>query len=380
MPFFSLQDNTFPFLTLTNHQTPTTWDYGIFYQMQLFSRFLRVSIYNVQYWSMIESAKTVSLPSSWNKQHCVPYTAAMCQVVNDADMLLFPTNVVDMPSDWSMLELPKSFANSNLNMSCTTGDANRQLVANDHRYEVSLCDLIDGNLEFVYDVDDGLLFWRKNEYSDLQLIMTSIFALYLFTKICEQFLILLTKSSERPQFEHGTCTLPFVLACYYAFIQILDKTYLLTDEENFMQVVIVSYILIFNLLNILSYWTATQLSDTGYVSIASTTLCLFLLTSHMHSTYDTPFQQLLNFIFGTRMILKIFNYIRIHSQYTDTQKTMLIMKLLHIFVDMFVFLCLHIKIGPVVAQTEMDITVNSCNIIFLSLLAGAVLHSIQHEI
>jgi len=303
----------------------------------------------------------------------------MCQVVNDADMLLFPTNVVDMPSDWSTLKLPKSFASNSLNMSCTTPNANRQLTFNDHRYEISLCDLIDGKLEFVYDVDDGLLFWRKNDFSDTQLIVTSILSLYLFTKVCEHFLILLTKSSERPQFEHGTCTLPFLLACYYATIHLLQKTYLLTDEENFTQVVILIYILTFNGINLLSTYTATKLSAASYVSIASTTLCLFLLTSHMHSTYDTPFQQLLNFIFGARMHLKIFNYIRIHSHDASTPKRFTLVKLFHIFVDMFVFLCIHVKIGPVVAQTDMQITVNSCNIFFLSLLAGAILHSIQHE-
>ena len=379
MPFFSLQDNTFPFLTLANHNLPTTWDHGIFYQMQLFARFIKVSKYNIQYWSMITSAKTLDLPSTWNKQQCMPYAESMCQVVNDADMLLFPTNVVDMPSDWSSLKLPKSFAGDNLNMSCESPYANRQLTFNDHRYEISLCDLVDGNLEFVYDVDDGLLFWRKNDFSDTQLIITSILSLYLFTKVCEHFLIILTKSDERPHFEHSTCTLPFLLACYYAIIHLLDKTYLLTDEENFTQIIILMYILTFNGINLLSNYTSTKLSTANYVSIASTTLCLFLLTSQMHSTYDTPFQQLLNFIFGARMNLKIFNYIRIHSHRANNEKKFALLKLLHIFVDMFVFLCIHVKIGPVVAQSDMQITVDSCNIFVLSFLAGAILHSIQYE-
>ena len=379
MPFFSLQDNTFPFLTIANHNSPTTWDHGSFYQMQLFARFIRVSKYNIQYWSMITSGKTLNLPSRWQKQQCIPYPESMCQVVNDVDMLLFPTNVVDMPSDWSLLKLPKTFQNDNLNMSCTSPNANRQLTFNDNRYEISLCDLTDGNLEFIYDVDDGLLFWRKNDFSDTQLIVTSILSLYLFTKVCEHFLIILTKSDQRPTFEHGTCTLPFLLACYYTIIHLLQKTYLLTDEENFMQVVILIYILTFNGANLLSHYTFTNLWTTDYVSIASTTLCLFLLTSDMHSTYDTPFQQLLSFIFGARMHLKIFNYIRIHMQNVNTQKRFTLIKLLHIFVDMFVFLCIHVKIGPVVAETDMQVTVNSCNIFFLSFLLGAILHSIQYE-
>lgn len=379
MPFYSIQDNTFPFLTLTNHIKPTSWDYGTFYQMQLFSRFVRISKYNVQYWALIQSAKTLDLPSAWRQQTCVPYTQAMCRVVDDADMMLFPSNVVDMPSDSSRLLLPKSFQSDTFNMSCINPHSNRQLVTDDVRYEVSLCDLVDGNFEFVYDVDDAILFWRKNEYTDGQLIFTTLLSLYLFTKLCEQFLLLLTNTQKRQKFEHSTCTLPFFIACYYAFLQVNRQTYLMTQEEMFMQILIIAYVLCFNIVNLSMYYKNYQLSNVSYVSIASNTLCLFLLTSHMHNTYDTPFQQILTFIFGTRMMLKIFNFIQIHVKMNDLSKFEQLMKLMHILIDMFVFLCLHVKIGPVVAKTDMDLTVATFDMIFLSLLCGCFLHSVQFK-
>jgi hypothetical protein len=47
------------------------------------------------------------------------------------------------------------------NVTCSSASANRRLNVDDTRYEVSLCDLTDANLEFVFKPYENILYWRQ---------------------------------------------------------------------------------------------------------------------------------------------------------------------------------------------------------------------------
>ena len=193
MPFLSLREDSFPWLISTDlpayAHNAIDWNFGGMFYVQMSSEIIRINKYTIQWFIMGQSSVSASWPSfidmksmpTWNKLTCKPVMHAMCQVIdNKAKMLMFPDSVVDMPLNFEKLVLPSTFQTKLNNKTCSNAHANRILNVADISYEVSLCDLVDTNLEFVYKPYENVLHWRQVPENTTWLAMSTIFSLFFF--------------------------------------------------------------------------------------------------------------------------------------------------------------------------------------------------------
>ena len=163
MPFLSLREDSFPWLVSTKYlpyqSNALDWNIGAMYCVQLTSSIIRINKRTIQWFILGQTSSTESWPyilntqnmPGWNNLPCTPIAGALCETQDESKMLLFPNSVVDLPLNLGDLTLPQEMRDAlESKILCSSPNANRELKAGDKRYEISLCDLVDNNLEFVY--------------------------------------------------------------------------------------------------------------------------------------------------------------------------------------------------------------------------------------
>ena len=279
MPFLSLREDSFPWLISTDlpayAHNAIDWNFGGMFYVQMSSEIIRINKYTIQWFIMGQSSVNASWPSfidmksmpTWNMLTCKPVMHAMCQVIdNKAKMLMFPDSVVDMPLNFEKLVLPSTFQTKLNNKTCSNAHANRQLNVADISYEVSLCDLVDTDLEFVYKPFDNELHWRQVPTNTTWLAISTIFSLFFFTKVCEHMLLLLQR--KKAGFSHSISTLPLALACYLLSTHFQSQSYMLMYDEIILQYIILFYVIALSIaLTATRYYKQTP--DINAVSISS---------------------------------------------------------------------------------------------------------------
>lgn len=429
MPSIALRDDSFPFLVEAGNSFPLEWNYGKMMLKQITAEVIHISKTNIR-WFVFGHVNLKSKMRDWNHFFCNPTQNALCQVSSDNkrivdSMLLFPSTKVDLPYEISHVHLPEHFLkdSSNLSLSCTSSDSNRKLDYSDKQYDVSLCDLIDLNIEFALVPHQNIMLWRYNNLSVTMMIIVTLTCLYFFTQVCQQLVQLL--HGRRASFSHGTTTFPCIVIVYYAIEHWRNQTYLILEEEVVLQFILMIYILV----SLLKYTpklitfilklannmrkdklfmheltknkqksleesqpllTQDQVAEINHIlhtsekleprkidqddftSIGTLIALQFLLTASMNSSYDNPFYDILCFMFGVRSFLKFLNIIAIHIPHANYS----IQKILHTILDLGVFVCLlyfglHIKSE----SDEMYLSVLSTVLLF-SVLGGTILHTI----
>ena len=405
MPFLSLREDSFPWLVSTNflpyQSNALDWNIGAMYCVQLTSSIIRINKRTIQWFILGQTSSTESWPYILNTQNmpgwynlsCTPIAGALCETQDESKMLLFPNSVVDLPLNLGDLNLPQEMTDALKNNTlCSSPNANRELKAGDKRYEISLCDLVDNNLEFVYKPYDRKIYWRQNNISTTWLVISTLLTLFFFTKVCEHMLLLLQQ--QKGNFTHSTSTIPLIISIYLCTQHVTNQTFMLMYDEVVLHYILLTYVIVQASVQILCriIWKfklhkknrvhplLEDISPEGSEQPASITsisslLCIqLLLTAEMQNSYDNPFLNILTLVFGIRNFFKFMNLTQTHIFDTPLSKWKIIFKFLHWFVDTCVLISIFVY-GFTVSSDSYETYMTTCGaIMFMSFLTGTALH------
>lgn len=390
MPFLSLREDSFPWLVSTKHlpyqSNALNWNMGAMYCVQLTASIIRINKRTIQWFILGQTSSNESWPyilntqnmPGWYQLECTPITGALCETQDESKMLLFPNSVVDLPLNFGDLTLPPEMTKVLKNKTlCSSPNANRELKADDKRYEISLCDLVDNNLEFVYKPYEEKIFWRQNNISTTWLVISTLLTLFFFTKVCEHMLLLLQQ--QKGNFTHSTSTIPLIISIYLYVQHVQNQTFMLMYDEVVLHYILLTYVVVQASVQILCRISANIFSEKSEerasITSISSLLCIqLLLTAEMQNSYDNPFLNILTLVFGIRNFFKFMNLTQTHIFDRVLSKWEIIFKFLHWIVDTCVFISILVY-GFTISSDSYESYMTTCGaIMFMSFLTGTALH------
>ena len=101
IPFFSIQQTSYPFLVLSDEQSVLPWDFGRMFVLKIASRFIRITARGMQF-STTSSLSQVFPPRhyAWDsKIQCDITIGALCR--ENRGLSFFPDSAVDIPYDFA---------------------------------------------------------------------------------------------------------------------------------------------------------------------------------------------------------------------------------------------------------------------------------------
>tara|TARA_B100001540_G_scaffold317699_1_gene352236 strand:+ start:1260 stop:2243 length:984 start_codon:yes stop_codon:yes gene_type:complete len=283
-------------------------------------------------------------------------------------MLFFPSGVVDLPDDLSIwknaiTDQPKYVQELlNNNATCTHSTSGREINSVDTRYELSLCDLLDNNLDIVFDARNERIMYRFDTTSTAEYIFISILGIYLVSCIAENIRTVMSSEERIQTWQQQIvyCIMILTTFCYVAYDFIAKNTYnfLLFEYERQLYSLLIAYVVLefvvfaYGLLGGISlpplFGYTLVPEDTpqnkprgnAIRCISLLTAFLILLTARIHYSFDNPYIWLLSTIFGVRSFHKFINRLTTETETLndDNQKAEYYFKLLiHVF-DASVFI------------------------------------------
>jgi hypothetical protein len=80
---------------------------------------------------------------------------------------------------------------------CTYAASNREIATSDTRYEVSLCDLLNANLDFVLTKDR--VFWRQDSTTADEYVLFSLLGIILVSQLASNIMHIINRGSRKKQ-------------------------------------------------------------------------------------------------------------------------------------------------------------------------------------
>lgn len=311
IPFFSIQQDTYPFLVLSDSIGTRPWDYGQLFELRLTSKFIRLTARGMQFSTLVDASRS-EMP--WEADvTCTPTPHALCR--EGAGLVYFPDDVVDMPYDLSII--PTNSVLERFPTGTCHGYSGRRLAVSDTQYEVSLCDLLTANMDILLDTLRDELRWRVDNTQVTEYIFVSVACVYFMSCISAN----VVRFSGHAGFEITMLELGilFVNVLYVALNMFMGSAgswfggmrYLLTVEDVTLATLMLVYVVCESCVvayPVLYGWVSRRKlsGSTSVVSGVSVyTALIMLLTLRVHYTFDNPYIQVLVVMFGTRTFLKI---------------------------------------------------------------------------
>jgi len=374
----------FPNLHAASDNTKIEWDFGLMYAIQMTASFIRIDADQIQWY---DYGRFHASPL-WTPVACEPARNAFCSIVEDktpASVLVFPSGDVDMPVDVTKLELPRGvhrFFEKIGGLQCNSETSNRVISYTDKRYEISMCDLVDGNLEVVLIPGKNILYLRQHKADVFVTVLLSLLSLYLFVKTCEHFIQL--SHGRRLGFAHGSVTIPFLIALSASVKLIFTESVLIIAEETTLQQILCVYTLIHTSIAIRSQLVEPYVklektdfsNDRGGTAIGTLLAAQVLLSLELNQTIDSPFLSIYVSLFGLRNFLKFLNLVRLHYNSQTLTTRIKVKKTLETIADIFVFVCLMVIGMKVSADSGTDYGSAVGSVVLISTLSGTLAHSI----
>lgn len=351
MPALQLSRTNFPFLSRAGATSALQWNHGPLYNALLSSSVLRISERGVSWCTtcdMQQSPQTHVLA-------CLPTPDALCAVPPtpaNSTIRLFPTSAVKVPADIRRLPAPDDVTVlGNLWAAAIDGcegvHSRRTLIFAQKEYDVSLCDLVHGQLDFVFYPQDGQIAWSERDsanffHSILGTALVIVCVLFLFTRVCANLSQIVR---GRPRAFDWRSTTVTVFSAVYSVPAAAHNDF--ATEERVLATMLQAYALIYTGLLIGQHFRSN--SATKYhllldnkeetnVNAVNTTgalvAVLLLLTAHLSNTFDSPFLNIFVLIFGARSFLKFLTFVLIHSSKPPSTACA---KLAGLFFDTFAF-------------------------------------------
>jgi len=296
MPYMSIQSDSYPFLLFGGSQAVMPWSHGTIYSLRMKSTYIRITRRGLQYSRCAEVPKMST--SIWKAAACLPAEDGLCALSSDAgSMLWFPNTQVDIPDDFSLI--PRNayldrFANGS---ACSSSATSRSVKMHDKRYEVSLCDLLDANLDIVYM--HGMVYWREDSTGFVVYLLISLTCVYLISCMSEN-IVSSMQGGRVAGFEHQKYTV-YWSVCLVAYLLLTDNTIglLLTEQDYNLTCHLFLYVCVQTAAQ--HYYNASA-AHASRISLL--TACISLLTVRVHYSFDNPYTLVLTLMFGTRSLYK----------------------------------------------------------------------------
>lgn len=375
MPFISINDNSHPHLVFDGNENVVPWNSGELQEIGLCSQFMRITARGLHYPSYSSNHRwlwegTDQVGSDWTVTTCTPFSGALCEekAGNGNSMLFFPSGVVDLPDDLSIwknaiTDQPKYVQELlNNNATCTHSTSGREINSVDTRYELSLCDLLDNNLDIVFDARNERIMYRFDTTSTAEYIFISILGIYLVSCIAENIRTVMSSEERIQTWQQQIvyCIMILTTFCFVVYDFVAKNTYnfLLFEYERQLYSLLIAYVVLefvvfaYGLLGGISlpplFGYTLVPEDTpqnkprgnAIRCISLLTAFLILLTARIHYSFDNPYIWLLSTIFGVRSFHKFINRLTTETETLndDNQKAEYYFKLLiHVF-DASVFI------------------------------------------
>jgi len=296
MPFMSIKTDTYPFLVFGESSNVMPWSHGTIFSLRMKSTYLRITRRGLQY-SMSERLPEMS-SAIWKSARCLPCMDGLCGMTEQAgSMLWFPSTQVDIPDNFELIprnEYLDQFPNGS---ACTSSSTARSLLMRDTRYEVSLCDLLDSNLDVVYMRE--YIYWRTDTTGVLTYIVVSFACVYLVSCVSEN--IVNSMQGERQTVfaeQRATVYGSLLLICYVLFYEDCASL-LLTSEDHSLMWHLLFYV---GVQTVVQQLYAATVAHGARISLL--TACIALLTLRVHYSFDNPYTLVLSVLFGTRSMFK----------------------------------------------------------------------------
>ena len=345
MPFISINDNSHPHLVFDGNENVVPWNSGELQEIGLCSQFMRITARGLHYPSYSSNHRwlwegTDKVGSDWTVTTCTPFPGALCEekAGNGNSMLFFPSGVVDLPDDlgiWknAITDQPK-YVQELLNNSatCTHSTSGREINSVDTRYELSLCDLLDNNLDIVFDARNERIMYRFDTTSTAEYIFISILGIYLVSCIAENIRTVMSSEERIQTWQQQIvyCIMILTTFCYVAYDFFAKNTYnfLLFEYERQLYYLLFAFVVFEFVVFAYGQLGGIRLSEMmGYKKlqdeneetpqhkprgnaircISLLTAFLILLTARIHYSFDNPYIWLLSTIFGVRSFHKFIN-------------------------------------------------------------------------
>jgi hypothetical protein len=309
-----------PYLIFGDADQVMPWTHGSLYSLQLRSSFIRITQRGMQY---SNSKSLLDLASTqWHSARCEPTLDGLCDMMSHAgSMIWFPDTAVALPDDFSRLPdnaYMQRFPNGS---ACTSMHTGRAVSMADERYEVSLCDLLDSNLDVI--MQDNTISWRQDTTAVWIYVVISVFCIYLISCISENIVCSIHNTAHH-EFRRQRYTV-YASLCLIAYVLFIDngQRFLVTTEDKALMWHLCVYVAA---QAIAQAWEVTH--ELHGTRISLFTASISLLTLRIHYSFDNPYTLILCIIFGVR---SMFKFIACHTLHTSAPE--LLLQLL----DMFTF-------------------------------------------
>lgn len=296
MPFITIRNNAFPNLVFGDATQVMPWDHGTIYSLRLKSTFLRITQRGLQY--SMSSTAPIMANGIWKSASCTPTHDGLCATSkSDGGMVWFPDTKVDIPDNFALIPENSYLVDFANGTACTSSSTGRSVTMFDERYEVSLCDLLDSNLDVVY-IDENI-YWRQDKTELWLYLLISVVSIYLVSCVSENIVASVNNNSNSDIGHQKYSIYLTLLLIFYVIYAENTVSLLLTKEDIDLCLHLVIYVVVQGI--VLQFKAPHELYGSR---ISLLTACIALLTLRVHYSFDNPYMIVLSIMFGTRSFFK----------------------------------------------------------------------------
>lgn len=361
------------------------------FSARMASTFMRVSARGLQT-SMFPASnvshhtRTQGTDSTWREFHCETDMHALCKRTSVGSFDLFPTDEQVFISQEQSTEYAQS--NSYLKLfgddsACNRSDTGRILEASTDKYAVSLCDVIDANLDILVkfertDSGDMTVYWRQDETSVWLLSFLAIVSIYLVSCVAQNIVSVVQDScvAREHRWRHQSQYLMTLLVGVVLFVDFVAYgtfACLVLDSDKRLLIHLFVYVALewvwqvsVHLPSIRDKLKLNNLPHHEHfastVSILTSTL--LLISVRIHLTFDNPYVAILTALFGVRTCYKLL-WLGVHEMHV-MQHAMQVL-------DLYVF-CSLLGNGIMPASASvLDGTLLQLMLVFIAFIVAALL-------
>jgi hypothetical protein len=272
-------DDARPFIT--HNSLPVQWHTGSAPLMALMSSLVRINARGITYKPRAWHLR--SLPG-WEAMACAPSAFGLCETSNAS--VIFPSS-----------QTPQ--VNEELDWRCGSTATAREVTTED-RYDVSACDVLDADVDYVWR--DGTLLQATTDLPVWIYWVVCLLIVYLVRCLSKYVLASLSKDKTYP--EPVLCVAACV-ACLVLVVSQGDFVYV-TEEElmfyHFTIFYIASYACLFLGSRALQLMGRAQTSDPPFYNLLAGVM--LLVATRLYCGAETPYNPPLIFIIATRLLVK----------------------------------------------------------------------------
>ena len=239
----------------------------------------------------------------------------------------------------------------------------------------------------MFTPDTNTLYIRQHREVVGFLTLLSLLSLYLFVHTCEHVIALC--HGKRMPFNHGSVTVPFIIALTVVMRLLSAESVLILAEEVTLQVILSLYVLVHASIRLCLHTKKRKVEDKldfsdpqGGTVIGMLIAAQVLLSLELNNTIDSPFLVLYVSLFGIRNFLNFLNLVLLHYKRVDhsTKKQVdnstRLKKTCELLSDVFVFGALVVIGIQVSANSTEEYMSSAGTVLLISVLGGTLAHSI----